>query len=123
MYKPMISKLTCEHAGTPDKNGMYRVISRMEILNPNQICSQSYLIICPQTSLDKATNVFNYLKTKFARFLIQLTLTGMNMSVDNFQFVPWLDFSQKWDDKKLYERYKLNNDEIKIIENMIREMN
>ena len=25
MYKPMISKLSCEHAGNPDKNGMYRV--------------------------------------------------------------------------------------------------
>ena len=51
-YKTMISKLTCEHAGTPDKNGMYRVLSRMELLKPGQICS-SYLTICPQSTESK----------------------------------------------------------------------
>ncbi len=121
-YKAMISKLTCEHAGTPDKNGMYRVISRMELLKPGQICSQSYLTICPQDTEAQAQNVYNYLRTKFVRFLIQLTLTGMNMSIDNFKFVPWLDFSQVWDDKKLYEKYELTEGEIEVIESIIREM-
>lgn len=121
-YKAMISKLTCEHAGTPDKNGMYRVISRMELLKPGQICSQSYLTICPQNTEKEAQNVYNYLRTKFVRFLIQLTLTGMNMSIDNFKFVPWLDFSESWDDKKLYDRYELTSKEIEVIESIIREM-
>lgn len=122
LYKPLISKLTCEHAGTPDKNGMYRVLSRMEILKPNQICSQSYLIICPQKSMEEAKNVYNYLRTKFVRFLIQLTLVGMNMSIDNFRFVPWLDFTKTWDDKTLYLKYGLDENEIKTIETTIREM-
>ena len=122
LYKTMISKLTCEHAGTPDKNGKYRVISRMELLNKGQICSQSYLTICPSKSIEEAQNVYEYLRTRFVRFLIQLTLTGMNMSVDNFRFVPWLDFSQRWDDNRLYERYKLDDQEINTIKNMIREM-
>ena len=121
-YKAMISKLTCEHAGTPDKNGMYRVISRMELLKPGQICSQSYLTICPQETEEKALNVYNYLRTKFVRFLIQLTLTGMNMSIDNFKFVPWLDFSEEWNDEKLYKKYELDEKEIAVIESVIREM-
>ncbi len=122
-FKPMISKLTCEHAGTPDKNGMYRVLSRMELLKPGQICSQSYLTVCPQETEQNAINVYNYLRTKFVRFLIQLTLTGMNMSIENFNFVPWLDFSESWDDKKLYSRYGLDEKEINVIESVIREMN
>lgn len=122
LYKPMISKLTCEHAGTPDKAGKYRVLSRTEILKPQQICSQSYLIICPQKELIMAENVLKYLKTKFVRFLIQLTLTGMNMSIDNFKFVPWLDFNKEWKDCDLYKKYNLNNDEINLIESLIREM-
>lgn len=122
-YKAMISKLTCEHAGTPDKNGMYRVLSRMELLKPGQICSQSYLTICPQGTEQRAKNVYDYLRTKFVRFLIQLTLTGMNMSIDNFRFVPWLDFNECWDDEKLYKRYGLNKEEINVIESVIREMN
>ncbi|NLL65194.1 MAG: hypothetical protein GX239_05230 [Clostridiaceae bacterium] len=121
-YKTMISKLTCEHAGTPDKNGMYRVLSRMELLKPGQICSQSYLTICPQSTEQEALNVFNYLRTKLVRFLIQLTLTGMNMSIDNFKFVPWLDFTESWDDAKLYERYGLSDEEIAVVESVIREM-
>lgn len=121
-YKTMISKLTCEHAGTPDKNGMYRVLSRMELLKPGQICSQSYLTICPQNTEQEALNVFNYLRTKLVRFLIQLTLTGMNMSIDNFKFVPWLDFTESWDDAKLYERYGLSDEEIAVVESVIREM-
>ena len=122
LYKPMISKLTCEHAGTPDKAGKYRVLSRTEILKPQQICSQSYLIICPQKELIMAENVLKYLKTKFVRFLIQLTLTGMNMSIDNFKFVPWLDVNKEWKDCDLYKKYNLNNDEINLIESLIREM-
>jgi site-specific DNA-methyltransferase (adenine-specific) len=102
---------------------MFRVISRMELLNAGQICSQSYLTICPQDTEQQAKNVYDYLRTKFVRFLIQLTLTGMNMSIDNFRFVPWLDFNEHWDDKKLYERYNLNKEEISVIESVIREMN
>lgn len=121
-FKPMISKLTCEHAGTPDKNGQYRVISRMEILKPGEICSQSYLTICPQSSEQLAKNVCKYLKTKFVRFLIQLTLVGMNMSIDNFRYVPWVDFNKEWTDLNLYKKYSLSSNEIEVIETMIREM-
>lgn len=121
-FKPMISKLSCEHAGNPDKNGMYRVLSRMEILKPNQICTQSYLTICNTDNFEEAVNVSNYLKTKFVRFLILQTLVGMNISIMNFRFVPWLDFSQTWTDTQLYAKYNLTQEEIEFIESMIRPM-
>lgn len=122
MFKPMFSKLSCEHAGNPDKNGMYRVLSRMELLKPSQICTQSYLIACPSFNEAEAENTYNYLKTKFVRFLILQTLVGMNISISNFVFVPWLDFSKPWTDAELYEKYGLTQEEIDFIESMIRPM-
>lgn len=122
MYKPMFSKLSCEHAGNPDKNGMYRVMSRMELLKPNQICSQSYLIACPTYDKNKAINVFQYLKTKFVRFLMLQTLVGMNISTSNFRFVPMQDFTKPWTDEELYKKYDLSQEEINFIESMIKPM-
>ena len=122
LFKPMISKLSCEHAGNPDKNGMYRVLSRMELLKPMQICSQSYLTVCMQKTADKASNVYGYLRTKFVRFLILQTLVGMNLSISNFRFVPWQDFSKPWTDEELYAKYKLTQEEIDFIESMIKPM-
>lgn len=122
LYKPMISKLSCEHAGNPDKSGMYRVLSRMEILEPGQICSQSYLTVCPQKTREQAENVYSYLRTRFVRFLILQTLAGMNLSISNFRFVPWLDFSQRWTDEMLYERYGLTEEEQAFIGSLIRDM-
>ncbi len=60
-YKAMFSKLSCEHAGNPDKSGMYRVLSRMELLNPGEICTQSYLIACPSDNKSMAENTYSYL--------------------------------------------------------------
>jgi site-specific DNA-methyltransferase (adenine-specific) len=122
LYKPMISKLSCEHAGNPDKNGMYRVLSRMELLKPNQICSQSYLTVCMQQTEEEAKNVYDYLRTKFVRFLILQTLVGMNLSINNFRFVPWQDFTKSWTDEELYEKYNLTQEEIEFIESMIKPM-
>lgn len=122
LYKPMISKLSCEHAGNPDKNGMFRVLSRMEILTPKQICNQSYLTVCPCKTYEEADNVYNYLRTKFVRFLILQTLAGMNLSISNFKFVPWQDFSKPWTDEELYIKYNLTEEEIVFIESMIKPM-
>ncbi len=122
LYKPMISKLSCEHAGNPDKNGMYRVLSRMELLKPNQICSQSYLTVCMQKTEEEAKNVYDYLRTKFVRFLILQTLVGMNLSIGNFRFVPWQDFTKSWTDEELYAKYNLSEEEIRFIESVIKPM-
>lgn len=121
-FKPMFSKLTSEHAGNPDLNGQYRVLSRMELLKPGQICSQSYLTMCGFDNEVEARNLYEYLRTKFVRFLIQQTLVGMNLSIKNFNFVPWLDYSKSWTDEELYAKYNLSDEEIEFIESMIRPM-
>ena len=40
-----MSKVTAEHAGEPDKKGQFKIISRIEIIGPNDVCTDSYLIV------------------------------------------------------------------------------
>jgi site-specific DNA-methyltransferase (adenine-specific) len=122
LYKVIFSKATCEHAGTPDRNGKYRVFSTMKILKPNEICTQSYLVGGVFKNVDEATNYIKYLKTKFVRGLILPTLTSQDLSADKFMFVPLQDFSKPWTDEELYKKYKLTDDEIQFIESMIKPM-
>ena len=121
-YKILISKVTCEHAGEPDKEGMFRVISRMEVLPPNSVSTDSYLIIGEHTDKEFVKNECNYLKTKFARFLLLQAISSINLSKDKFQFVPLQDFSKPWTDEELYKKYGLTDEEIQFIESMIRPM-
>lgn len=46
----------------------------------------------------------------------------MNITKDNFQFVPIQDFSKPWTDQELYKKYNLTQEEINFIESMIRPM-
>jgi site-specific DNA-methyltransferase (adenine-specific) len=58
----------------------------------------------------------------FARYLISLTLSSMHIVKDNFRFVPVQDFNIEWDDKMLFDKYGLDQEEIEHIESMIRPM-
>ena len=121
-YKVIFSKATCEHAGTPDKTGRYRVFSTMRILLPKEICTQSYLVGGVFENNNVAENYVSYLKTAFVRALMLPTLSSQDISADKFQFVPLQDFSKPWTDEELYKKYGLTDEEIKFIESMIRPM-
>ena len=94
----------------------------MEILPPNVVCTDSYLIIGENESKEYVENEYLYLKTKFVRFLLQQAISSINLSKDKFQFVPLQDFSHPWTDEMLYKKYGLTDEEIAFIESMIRPM-
>lgn len=121
-YKIMVSKLISEHAGEPDKNGMYKVISKTRLLKPGEICTDSYLIIFPSDDKSAVRNFYSYLTTKFTRFLILQAVSSINLSKEKFKFVPIQDFSKPWTDEELYAKYGLTAEEIAFIESMIRPM-
>ncbi len=121
-YKVIFSKATCEHAGTPDKTGRYRVFSTMRILLPNEVCTQSYLVGGVFENNVEAENYMSYLRTSFVRVLMLPTLSSQDISAEKFQFVPLQDFSHPWTDEMLYKKYNLTSEEIAFIESMIRPM-
>ena len=121
-WKVVMSKTSAEHAGQADKDGRKKVVSRIEILGKQQICSESYLLIGVTKSKEEAENLVNYIKTRFFRFLLSSVLLTQNIAKDKFQFVPLQDFSRPWTDADLYAKYHLTDDEITFIESMIRPM-
>ena len=108
------------------------VIASILTAEPNDVSTDTYLTIGLFSSISEAKNLYNYLSTKFLRFLLLQSLVSMNISRGNFRFVPLQDFTSKSDidwsqsvadiDRQLYEKYALTDDEIQFIERMIKPM-
>lgn len=121
-WKVIMSKASAEHAGQTDKDGRKKIVSRVEVLPPNTICSESYLLLSTFNNEKEAINLRDYVKTNFFRFLLSTILLTQNIAKDKFQFVPLQDFSHPWTDEMLYKKYGLSDEEIAFIESMIRPM-
>lgn len=101
---------------------------------PNTICTESYLVIGVDLELNQssATNLCKYLTTKFARFQHSLGKASQDATSKTFRFVPTQNFTKNSDidwskstveiDKQLYTKYKLTDEEIEFIEEMIKPM-
>ena len=115
-WKVIVSRVFYEHAGKIDKNGQARILSILEILQPKEVCSETYIVINSYDTEEEATNLYNYLKTKFARFLILQATSSIMIAKTSFCFVPVQDFTKPWTDEELYSKYDLADNEIALIE-------
>ena len=120
-YKAIFGAATCEHAGTPGKDGKYKVFSSLDVLPPGVICTQSYFVGDSFDTSEEANNFIAYLKTKTVRFLVLQALTSQHLSRDKFVFVPKQDYTKKWTDEELFEKYGFSKEEIEFIDSMIRD--
>ena len=68
---------------------------------------------------DERTNFVIYLKSKFARFCLSYYKQSKNMYCGELKIVPWMDFSQRWDDKKLKEHFNISDELWKYIDEFI----
>lgn len=119
-WKVIMSKASAEHAGQTDNEGRKKVVSRIEILRPNQICTETYLLLRTFDKEQEAKNMVSYVKTMFFRFLMSTILLTQNIAKDKFQFIPVQDFSHPWTDEIIYSKYGLTDTEIAFIESQIR---
>ncbi len=121
-WRAMVSKSSSEHAGQTDKSGRKKVLSRLEIMPPGSVCTESYLVVGPFASEDEARNSIAFMKTRFARFLIQTVLLTQNITRKSFSMVPLVEFDRIWNDQMLYKKYGLTGEEIAFIESVVRPM-
>ena len=121
-WKVMTSKTSHDHAGQPDKDGTRRVLSRVEILKPNYVCTESYIILGAFSQKQKAQNCLQYVKTRFIRFLISLLSFSQDITRERFAYVPLVNMKEPWTDEKLYKKYGLTREEIGFIESIVRPM-
>ena len=121
-YKVIVGQVISEHAAEPDKNGQYKLLSSLRILEPKQICNFSYLVVNTFDDKQEALNFKQYLSTRFVRYLILQSVSSIHLTKEKFKFVPIQDFSRAWTDADLYAKYELTEEEIAFIESMIKPM-
>ena len=99
---------------------------------PVQICTETFLQIGPFDTEIEAKNFLSYLKTKFFRALVSIKKQTQHTTQKVYKYVPIQDFTNKSDidwtksireiDQQLYKKYGLSEDEIKFIEEKVKEM-
>lgn len=122
-WKVLLSKASNDHGGQPDKEGKRRIFSRIEIMPPKTVCTESYLVVGNYSTKIEAENMAEFLKTKFCRFLVSTILLTQNITKGKFIFVPNLPMNESWNDQKLFKKYSLTEQEIEFISQLIRPMN
>lgn len=98
----------------------YRVTTTVHIFAPNVVFTDTYLMLSAFDDREQAVSFAKYMTCKLPRFLLHETYSSMNITKSNFRFVPYLDYSREWTDADLYARYECTQDEIALIEGMIR---
>jgi site-specific DNA-methyltransferase (adenine-specific) len=100
------------------------ILNKPFISEEKSACSYSFIYIGydKEYSDEELNNILLYIKTKFFRFLISLKKSAIDCSRKVYKFVPIQDFNEEWSDEKLYKKYNLSDEEIKYIEDNIKEM-
>ena len=104
---------------TPEQG--YKVITLPKIIGKNTIHTESYMLLSSFNNLNEAENFKEYMKLKLPRFLLKQTLSSMNISRGSFMFVPFLEYSKSWTNKDLYEYFNLNDEEINLVNYLMRD--
>jgi site-specific DNA-methyltransferase (adenine-specific) len=116
-YKVLISKAD----GAAYSSG--RIVSKYKILDPGIASTETYLVCGTFDDKKSAENFGNYLLTKFARFMLSLRLISQNNSSDKFKWVPNLiDYTISYNDEYLFNYFKLDDKEIKFINENIKNL-
>ena len=64
-------------------------------------------------------NFLGYCKTKIVRFLLSITKTNANLGRGELEIIPWMDFTQEWNDAKLCEEFGIDKELWQYIDNFI----
>ncbi len=122
LWKVITSYVGYDHAGNPGKDGRRRVFSKIDILPPGTICTETYLVIGSFMDEAQAKNLMGYMKTRLFRFLVSQFMYSHHITKDSYLFVPVLKMDTEWTDRLLYKRYGITRAQIEFIESKIRPM-
>ena len=84
------------------------------IAAPNEICTETYIVVNSFTTKVEAEHFISYMKTKFFRFMLRLRVVSQDVTRNCYNWVPDLkNYSTVWTDKELYKEFGLGTQEIK----------
>lgn len=97
------------------------VLGKPWLAEPGSACTQSFLFFMFDSE-DEAQSFETYYRTRLFRFLVSLRKTTQHAPRATYSWVPVQPWDREWTDEMLYEKYGINDDEIKHIESMVRPM-
>lgn len=121
LYKTLVSKATMEGASFTGTKRQY--LMGFNVLNPNQICTETYIVSGTFRTKKEADNYVAYMKTKFYRFMLSLRTITQDINSDKFGWVPdFGDYKNSYSDEYLFEYFGLTKKEIDHINSLIKEI-
>ena len=60
-------------------------------------------------------SLLSYLKTNFANYLLGIRKVSQTVKGDTCKWIPMVPFDREWTDEKLFEHFKLTEEEKKLI--------
>ncbi|RUM42549.1 MAG: hypothetical protein DSY80_06975 [Desulfocapsa sp.] len=98
------------------------VISPARILMPGEVCTESYCIVGTFDALSEAESFKTYMRTKFARFMVWIYKPTQQASRVVYKYLPHpANYDTIWTDEVLYDMFDLTDNQIKFIEDNIKE--
>lgn len=95
--------------------------SNLEYAMPFDACTETFIQIGPFQSVEEAQNCEAYMRTKFFTVLVGIRKQDQGAGKGVYQYVPLQDFSVKWTDEMLYEKYGIDEEMQKYIDNILSE--
>lgn len=115
-------KVYIPRAGSGSDSFPHSILGKPFVGEPGSASSWTYMHIGPFKNMKQAENARSYISTRLFRFLVLLHKPTQDATRGVYTFVPKQDFTVKWTDELLYEKYKITSKEISFIESMIRPM-
>jgi hypothetical protein len=88
-------------------------------INPKSGENPKYGIWFEFSTLQEAENFISYCKTDFARFGLAILKISQNQHAGEMKLIPWMDFTQEWNDEKLYSHFGITKEEQAFIKQVI----
>lgn len=134
-YINNVSNLDMYKVLLPNANGngaLGEILSMPLVCEPAIGSTETFISIGAFSTVEEANRTLKYIKTKFARVMLGILKTTQHITPDKWKYVPLQDFTNNSDinwslsipeiDKQLYKKYGLSDDEIKFIEEKVKEM-
>lgn len=105
-----------------DKNDKVLGMFKISINRPNQVPKGSFPVLKYFDTEDECKSFIQYMNTNLVKFLYFIGTCGSTLTKEFFRFVPDPGpFDHIFTDQELYTKYKLSEEEINIIESVIKE--
>jgi site-specific DNA-methyltransferase (adenine-specific) len=116
-WKVLVGKAYGERGPYP-----YKIIAAPKIIEPNSVCSETYLVCGTFKTKKEAELLCEYIQTRFFRFLLSLQKNTQNVTREKFSFIPILENLAEVNDSYLYKHFGLTQEEIAFIESIVRSL-